>query len=94
MRKCACLIEKPDEPARSRHCKGSKPALCHWEGYPLGKAQGRDEPSQENCLFEHPPRAEGTDLRVTGRGFMTDADHGLSCSCRKAFIYIFWEEFG
>ena len=33
-----CLIEKPDEPARSRHCEGSEPAWMplggdsSWEG--------------------------------------------------------------
>ena len=69
-RSSACLIEKPDEPARSRHCEGSEPARMPLGGCSLGKAQGSDEPSQENCLFDNPPCAGGTYLRATGRGFV------------------------
>ena len=52
-RRCARLIEKPDEPARSRHCEGSEPARMSLEGFTTGKAQGSDEPSQENCLSDN-----------------------------------------
>ena len=59
-------IEKPEEPARSRHCVSERICRkCHWGN--LGRRRGAMNWSQENCLInDHRLTCErrGGDLRL------------------------------
>ena len=94
-------IEKPEEPARSRHCVSER--ICrrrHWGN--LGRRRGAMNWSQENCLIDdHRLTCErrGGDLRLApnrsaslrhrfGCGFMRfDAAHGKArIFCSLSFL--------
>ena len=92
-------IEKPEEPARSRHCVSERICRkCHWGN--LGRRRGAMNWSQENCLInDHRLTCErrGGDLRLAPdrsaslrRRFGGDFLHfGAACGEARIFCSLF-----
>ena len=92
-------IEKPEEPARSRHCVSERICRkCHWGN--LGRRRGAMNWSQENCLIDgHRLTCDrrGGDLRLAldrsaslRRRFGGDFMHfGAACGEARIFCSLF-----